>query len=244
MIRLGDHSVRSFNSDPLSSEQDQLFMSKFPFSLRWTLLMAAVFCASATLAAESSRPPSQVLVEAGWGRPYGELAQDYTQTTLGFGAGDGLELGFRWRYHFSQTLSLSPAFHFMDYRDFKSTSPEIGDYRISSSSLRYTLELMIIQGDDSKSVRPFLAFSGGLYRNRVVGFNKSFTGPFDESTNTLGFGARGGVRLGGFELSAVFSLNRFDSWRYFQTGEEEAYNWDNFSVRAGWIIPFSDGPDD
>ena len=218
-------------------------MPKFTTHLRWALLVATIICATTTLAAESSRPRSQVLVEAGWTRPYGDLAQDYTETALGFGAGDGLELGFRWRYHFSQTVSLSPAFHFLDYRDFKSTAPEIGDYRISASSLRYTLELMIIQGDEKKPVRPFLAFSGGLYRNRVVGFNKSFTGPFDESTNTLGFAGRAGVRLGMFELSAVYSLNRFDSWRYFQTGEEVPYNWDNFSVRAGWIIPFSDGPE-
>ena len=217
-------------------------MPNLKIHLRLAVLTAIVFCAATSLAAESSRPHSQVLVEAGWGRPYGELAEDYTETTLGFGAGDGLELGFRWRYHLSNTISISPAFHFMDYRDFKSTDAVIGDYRISSSSLRYTLELMIIQGDETKPVRPFLAFSGGLYRNRVVGFNKSFTGPFDESTNTLGFATRGGVRLGMFELSAVYSLNRFDSWRYFETGKEESYNWDNFSVRAGWIIPFSDGP--
>ena len=113
--------------------------------LRLAVLTAIVFCAATSLAAESSRPHSQVLVEAGWGRPYGELAEDYTETTLGFGAGDGLELGFRWRYHLSNTISISPAFHIMDYRDFKSTDAVIGDYRISSSSLRYTLELMTVE---------------------------------------------------------------------------------------------------
>jgi len=215
-------------------------MSQSP--CRIALVIVVLLLAFTAQAADKGRPPSQVLVEAGWGQPYGDLAQDYTETTLGFGTSDGLELGFRWRYHFSHTFSLSPAFHFMDYRNFKSTDPEIGEYQISASSLRYTLELMIVQGDEKKTVRPFLAFSGGLYRNRVVGYNKNLSEPFDASVNTLGFAGRGGVRLGLFELSAIYSLNRFSTWQYFQTGVEQEYNWDNFSVRAAWIIPFTDGP--
>lgn len=197
-----------------------------------------------TFAAVPVRPHNQILVEAGWSHPYGDLARDYTNTKLGFGAGDALELGFRWRYHFSQALSLSPAFHFVDYRDFKSSAPAIGDFRISASSLRYTLELMMVQGNPNTAVRPFLGLSGGLYRNRVVGFNKNLSEPFDESVNTLGFGVRAGVRVVGFELSAVYNLNRFTSWQFFQTGQDQAYNWDSFAVRAAWIIPFSDGPSD
>lgn len=203
--------------------------------------LAAAGSATAAVPTEA-RPHSQVLVEAGWGRPYGDLSQDYTATTLGFGAGDGLELGFRWRYHLSRTLSISPAFHFMDYRDFKSTDPGIGDYRISCSSLRYTVEAMLIQGGETVAVRPFLALSGGLYRNRVVGYNKTLSEPFDQSINTPGVAMRAGVRIGGFELSAIYSVNRFATWRFFPTGVEQDYNWDNFSVRAGWIIPFQDGP--
>jgi len=187
-----------------------------------------------------TRPHSQVLVEAGWVQPRGDLALDYTETALGFGAGDGLELGFRWRYHFSRSISLSPAFHFVDYRDFESTDDVIGDYRISASTLRYTLELMMIRGSEKSPVRPFLAVNGGLYRNRVVGFNKNLSAPFDQSVNTLGLGVRGGVRLGRFELSAIYNVNRFSTWQYFKTGNEVDYDWDNFSVRAGWIIPFSD----
>ncbi len=217
-------------------------MPKMTHSLQMALLIVILIGATAGFAADAPRLPSQIVVEAGWGSPYGELAEDFTQTSLGFGASDGLELGFRWRYHLSSSISLSPAFHFMDYRNFKSTDPGIGDYKIAASSLRYTLELMVMRGDESHVVRPFAALSGGWYRNRVTGFTKNFAYPIEESTNTLGLASRAGVRLGTFEISAVYSLNRFDSWRYFETGQEEAYNWDNFSVRAGWIIPFSDGP--
>ena len=219
-------------------------MNKRFLGLALVFLVGLITVATAitATAAVPERAHNQVLVEAGWSHPYGDLGQDFSDTRLGFGAGDAMELGFRWRYHFSPTLSLSPAFHFVDYRDFKSTDAIIGDYRISASSLRYTLELMMIQGDLNRSVRPFLAFSGGLYRNRVVGFNKNLSEPFDQSVNTLGFGVRAGIRVVGFELSALYNLNRFTSWQFFQTGQDQEYNWDSFAVRAAWIIPFSDGP--
>lgn len=189
----------------------------------------------------TERAQSQVLIEAGWARPQGDLADEFGASELGFGAGDGLELGFRWRYSFSRRFSLSPAFHFVDYRDFKSSDPDLGDYRLESSSLRYTLELMYVAGVATDAVRPFLALAGGLYRDRFSGFGKDLTDPIDQSTNTLGFAARAGSRLGPFELSAVYSVNRFASWRYFETGREEDYDWSSFSVRMGWIIPSSAG---
>jgi len=35
-------------------------------------------------------------------------------------------------------------------------------------------------------------------------------------------------------------LNRFSSWRFFQTGDEVDYNFDNLTMRVGWTIPFTD----
>jgi hypothetical protein len=218
-------------------------MYKPAAGLRLFLLNSVILLVLTTGALAAERPPSQVLVEAGWARPQGDLAQEFGGSELGFGAGDGLELGLRWRYYLSRRFSLAPAFHFMDYRDFKSTDAELGDYRLESSSLRYTLELMFVAGVETDLARPFLALAGGLYRNRFNGYDKALVTPIDQSINTLGFAARGGVRLGSFELSAVYNVNRFASWRYFETGREEDYNWDNFSVRAAWIIPFSDGSD-
>lgn len=212
-------------------------MSKSPTGLRIVLVSMVALLAAAAGSGASDRPESKVLVEVAWAQPRGALARDFHETALGIGANDGLEIGFRWRYHFSDAVSLSPAFHFVDYRDFKSTDEVVGDYRIAASSLRYTLELMISRRDQSSSLRPFLALSGGLYRNRVAGFDKGITAPFDQSINTVGAGLRGGLRWGSFELSAIYHLNRFASWRYFQTGREEDYNWDNVAIRVGWIIP-------
>ena len=47
--------------------------------------------------------------------PLGDLGKDFNTTDLGFGAGNGLELGFRWRFHLSAGFSLAPYFLFSDY---------------------------------------------------------------------------------------------------------------------------------
>ena len=63
-------------------------------------------------------PRSQVVFEAGFVQPYGDLADDFLTTEKGLGIKSGLELGFRWRYRFSESLSISPGFHFIDYKNF------------------------------------------------------------------------------------------------------------------------------
>jgi hypothetical protein len=195
------------------------------------------------VAAAAERPGSEVVVEAGWARPVGQLGEDFTAEPgdYGFGAKEGLELGFRWRFPLSSRVSLSPGFHVIDFRDYKSSAPEIGNYQISVTSLRYTLELMVGFGDPRSAVRPFAAVSGGWYRNRVVGYQTYLTGSYVESVNTLGFVGRVGLRLDMFEISVLYSVNRFATWRYFDGPSFDQpvdYDWDNFGVRAGWIIPF------
>jgi len=180
-------------------------------------------------------------MEAAVGKPLGNLSEDFYETELGLGAVSGLELGFRWRFNLNHTWSLSPSFHFMNYKDFKSSAPDGEDFRIKSSSFRYCLELMWLGRDPDKSVRPFLAASAGIYRNRVEGFYKTFEKPFDSSVNTFAAVLRGGLRLGLFELSAYYSFNRFDTWIFFQTGQSETYDWDNLGLRVGWIVPFGEG---
>ncbi len=211
-----------------------------PHACRRTTLTLVALLLIVSSAVAADRPHSQVIVEFGVAIPGGDVGQDYTDTELGFGAKSGLELGFRWRYYFSKKWSLSPAFHFIDYRNFESTADIIGDYRLSISSLRYTVELMRHFGRQGDAVRLFGAISGGLYSNRVIGYNKSLTEPFDESVNSLGVAGRAGVQLGMFELSVMYNLNRFSSWRFFQTGDEVDYNFDNLTMRVGWTIPFTD----
>ncbi|MFT5315835.1 MAG: hypothetical protein ACI9UK_001669 [Candidatus Krumholzibacteriia bacterium] len=224
----------------LTTREEESIHMTLPHVCGRAALALLIFVVAVTPTLAADRPHNQVIVEFGVAIPYGDAGQDYTETELGFGATSGLELGFRWRYHFSKAWSLSPAFHFIDYRNFNSTDDAIGDFRISTSSLRYTVELMRRFGRDGDGVRPFLAASGGLYRNRVIGYNKTLSAPFDESLNTLGLAGRAGVVIGMFEISAMYNMNRFSTYRLFQTGEEVDYNFDNLTVRAAWVIPFTD----
>ena len=206
--------------------------------------LALVFCGlpllSVVPAQAGGNPPSQVVFEVGYVQPHGDLADDFFTTPLGFGIKEGLELGFRWRYRFSESLSISPSFHFVDYRNFSGENEEIGAYRIKPTTLRYSLELMYVMLKADSAIRPFFAASAGLVRNRVEGYWKTWDKAFDSSLNAPVFGLRAGLKVGGFEFSAVYNVNRFDTWRFFNTGYEESYVWDNTVFRVGWIIPFTD----
>ncbi len=202
------------------------------------LLLAMVLLPAADRAEAGGNPPSQVVFEVGYVRPFGDLADDFFTTELGLGIKEGLELGFRWRYRFSESLSISPSFHFIDYKNFKGENEGIGAYRIKPTTLKYSLELMYVLFDADTTVRPFVAVSAGILRNRVEGYWKTFEQAFDSSLNTVGYGGRAGFLIGGFEFSAVYNVNRFDTWRFFNTGYEESYVWDNMVFRVGWIIPF------
>lgn len=182
-------------------------------------------------------PLSQVLLEAGWAKPYGDLGDDFVTAPLGFGAGDGMDIGFCWRVYLSQVLSLGPAFHYCSLGSFTTTVDPVGDVDIKSSVYAWTVELMLRTGASDALLRPFLAMGGGLYRNRVVGTTKDFLTPFDQSVNTLGWSARAGFAVGELEFSAVYNLNRFTSLRYFDPATEHDYNWDILELRVGWAIP-------
>ncbi len=204
------------------------------------LLLAVVLLPAVDRAEAGGNPPSQVVFEVGYVRPFGDLADDFFNTELGLGIKEGLELGFRWRYRFSESLSISPSFHFIDYKNFKGENEGIGAYRIKPTTLKYSLELMYLMRSAGSSVRPFVAVNAGIFRNRVEGYWKTFEQAFDSSLNTVGFGGRAGLLVGGFEFSAVYNVNRFDTWRFFNTGYEESYVWDTMVFRVGWIIPFKE----
>ncbi|HPF69897.1 MAG TPA: hypothetical protein PLQ13_04425 [Candidatus Krumholzibacteria bacterium] len=190
--------------------------------------------------ARHDRPASEVVIEAGMGAPLGDLGAHFETEPLGFGAGSGLELGFRWRWYVNRSLSLSPSFHFTDFHGFSGRDPDFGDYRIDCSTYRYTLELMWRTAPPDASLRPFVAVGAGLFRNRVTGYTKTFELAFDESVNTLGLTARAGFAVSELEFSVAYHLNRFSTWRYFDTGEDQAYDWDVIVLRGAWVLPFGD----
>lgn len=215
---------------------------RLPPAITLVLLLpaAAAMAAGDAPPPPAGRPPSQVILEVGWATPYGNLGEDFNATELGFGATDGMQTGFRWRWYASEHFSLSPAFHVSDWGNLSGTNEELGDYRVECYTYAYTLEAMLRTSDPEAALRPFLGVAAGLFRNRVVGFTKTFTTSFDESVNTLGFALRAGFAVSDLEFSVVYNLNRFSTWRFFDTGIDQPYDWDNLSVRGAWSIPFGD----
>lgn len=189
-------------------------------------------------ASAGGRPHSQVVVEGGIVFPYGNLGADLGESRLGMGAGDGFELGFRWRYFLSNTLSISPSFHFVDFKNYSGVDETIGEFRVESSSYRWGAEFMMMSEGGPKSFRPFLGLGVGMYRNRVKGFYQDFENPLNQSVNTLGVSFRGGVQIVGLEISVIYHVNRFNTWQFYRSDYRERYNWDCLGVRAGWVVPF------
>lgn len=206
-------------------------------SVLYLLGLMIILAHSAPVQAGDS-PNSQVTIEIGAVFPYGQLGANFENTRLGLGATKGLELGFSYRIYFSESVSIAPTFHFLDYGNYNGTSDDIGDYKVQSSSYRYGAEIMVKMPGTDKLLRPFLAAEAGLDRNRVAGFYQDNVEELEKSINTMGYSLRAGVQLGGLEFSVVYHINRFNTWQFFLSDYRERYNWDNVGLRAGWLIPF------
>ena len=136
-----------------------------------------------SLALAGDKPDNQVIFEVGISKPYGHLGADFDRTRLGLGATTGLEIGFSYLMHLSQTVSVAPMFLFLDYGNYNGYNEEVEDFRVQSSSYRYTVELRVTMPGGDKTLRPFLGLGGGLYRNRVTGFYQDYYKALDQSVN-------------------------------------------------------------
>ncbi len=206
----------------------------------WVLYLGSIFFlfqgwSSATA---EGLPPNQVTIEVGMAVPYGQVGASFDQTRLGLGATEGLEIGFNYRIYLTETVSIAPTFLFVDYGNYEGFEETVQDFRIQSSTYRYGIEMLVMMPGSFKTPRPFLGAGVGLFRNRVTGFYQSYVKAIDQSVDTMGFSLRAGLQIIGLEFSLVYNINRFNTWQFYQSDYRERYNWDNLSIRAGWLIPF------
>ncbi len=187
----------------------------------------------------SLQPTNRLVIEGALAIPYGDLNDNFEDTDKGFGADNGYVVGFRYRIFLSPTVSIAPSFHFVDFGNFNGVHPEVEEFSIETTSLRTSLELMVMSPYRSfGKPRPFLAMGAGIFRNRVQGYYSDYLKPLDESVNSLGLSFRGGMQIGGFELSLVYNLNRFNTWHFHEAYNRPRYNWDTVETRVGWVVPF------
>ena len=185
-------------------------------------------------AAEVPPGGGRLLLEGGWAVPLGDLADGLDATPRGTGSRPGFELGLRWQFPLAPAWSVAPSFHFLGYGDATGLGAD-GEDSLAPTALRYGVELLLKSTRDGS--RPFVGLTPCVVHSRLKGPGKDHLTLVEASSNSLGLSARAGIQLGGFEVSAVYHLNRFRSYGFFPIGSEQSFNWDTVVLRFGWYLP-------
>jgi hypothetical protein len=151
-------------------------------------------------------PPYQFVLEGGAALPYGDLGDDFVGTLKGLGADTGYELGARFRYFATSTLSVGPSFHYADFGDWEGLFDDGAAYALRTSLYRYGLDVQQFFGTDRAALRPYVTVGGALIHNRYEDWDQDF-GTFRTASTNLALSAGAGLALGPMELSAVWNYN-------------------------------------
>lgn len=187
--------------------------------------------------ADDKPASTEVQVEGGAAFPRGDLPLDYWESDLGFGATDGYELGFRFRYFMVGGLSISPAFHYIDYKDYVDEDTPYGKLSVRAAVIRYSIDFQYVHGRGRGGLHPVLGLGFSMCRNRFGEEWHDLELSSTESINAPGVEFSIGLRLSEFEATVNYIYNRFDTYRFHDTGYNESYNWDTIIVRLGWAFP-------
>jgi len=205
--------------------------SRVVWGLSLCLLLAA-----APAAAAAGGPVAEVLLESGAVAPLGDLGADYAEP-LGFGAGLGYQVGFRYRLRFPSGWAVSPSFHYVKPRTHiidEGTPDEIAS---STSMYRYGVDAQYRPPSRPGAPAWFLTGGVAVVRDRLR--EDDADGQFfAESCNALAVAAGAGLRLDRVEITAQYEVNRFTTNRFWDP-RDTGYNWDTISLRVGLALPGS-----
>jgi opacity protein-like surface antigen len=192
--------------------------------------------APAAPAAAARGPVPEVLLEAGAVAPLGDLGDDYEEP-LGFGAGLGYQVGFRFRLQYASGWAVAPSFHYVKPQTRIGTDAVFGVIETATSMYRYGVDAQYRL--PARPGAPSLFLTGGLavVRDRLREDDREGQ-YFAESCNALAAAAGVGVRLDHLEITAQYEVNRFTTNRFWST-ENTAYDWDTISLRVGLALPRS-----
>lgn len=202
------------------------------------LTFALMLLASAALAVAPGDPVppggGRLVLDTGWALPLGDLDDGLDASPRSAGARPGFELGLEWRFALSPAWSLAPTLHALGYADATGLGDD-GESSLSSSALRYGLELM--RSSTRDGVQPFVAVAPCYLRNRLKGHGKDHLTLVDASCGALGLTARAGLRFSDTELSLAWQVNRFTTYGFFPENGQQSFNWDTLVLRVGWRLP-------
>lgn len=204
--------------------------------------LLAVFCligiaAGAQTAAEAPFRRAEVLMEGGLAVPLGDLAASYESTERGMGAELGYALGLRLRIYVSRTLSLAPAFAYVEFGDYDGYDAEEVPFKIRTSVLRYGLDFLYLAPGGEGSFRPCLGAGVAAVRNKYHQEIRADDTVYDAARNAFAWSVQAGVRLQDWELVLQYESNRFTTPAFDASGEDQDFNWSNLVVRVGYVLP-------
>ena len=98
-----------------------------------SLLLIAAVATEAVAADPSAVDPSaavppavEILIVGGIAQPQGDLAADFQEQQIGFQAGTGYTVGFKFRWFLNRDVCVSPGFSFTDFGNYEVDDPELG----------------------------------------------------------------------------------------------------------------------
>ncbi len=212
-------------------------------SLRKPVLAGlTLLCLVAVLAEDADARPlrrgpgqSEVIIEGSAARPFGDLAADWTEPA-GFQAGQGWEVGFRFRQRFPAGWAVSPSFHYVDFGNYLAVDP-VEDMDIGPKMYRYGIDVQYFFPASHGNPQLYFSFGAALIRNKLrIGYldTEDF---FDDGANAVAGAAGLGVRIGNFEISGEYNLNKFSTSRFID-GQED-FDWSYAVLRVGIALPGS-----
>ena len=177
----------------------------------------------------------EVLVEGGLVVPFGDLADSH-DTTLGFGADKGYEVGFRFRQIFPSGWAVSPSFLYVKPEALTAPGAGAGTRLSATSMYRYGLDAQYFFRARGNAPRFFLTGGAAVVRNRLRE-DYDDGSYFSDGYTSFAVAGGGGVRSGFLELTVQYQLNRFTTTKFW--AGDNRYDWDTLSVRMAVALPNS-----
>lgn len=179
---------------------------------------------------------AEVILEGSAALPFGDLGAEWTEPA-GFGAGLGWDVGFRFRQRWPTGWAVSPSFHYVEFGNFLADDAVEGLMDVGAKMYRYGIDVQYFFPSRRNAPQIYLTGGAALVRNKLrIDYLDDDTF-YDEGANSVAAAAGLGVRMGSFEISGEYNLNRVRT-SSFILGIDD-HSWDYAVLRVGIALPSS-----
>jgi len=183
---------------------------------------------------------SEVILEGAAVQPFGDLGADWTEPA-GFAAGMGWDVGFRFRQRWRTGWAVSPSFHYVEFGNHLTDDAVEGLMDVGAKMYRYGVDVQyFFRTRYNDAPQFFLTFGAALVRNKLRIDFLDTDEYYDEGRNSVAGAAGLGVRMGIFEITGEYNLNRIrtsELTNFFQGVDD--YDWHYAVLRVGIALPNS-----